>query len=208
MNPKIIGIAGGSASGKTTIVEQMKEQLGDAVLVIKQDAYYHPFDAMTLEERKLLNYDHPDAFDFEAMLQDMMLLKDGKPIDMPIYDYVFYTRKKETARIHPAPIILMEGLLTLWYEPIRELMDLKIFVDTDSDERLIRRIQRDMNRRGRSLESIIEQYQTTVKPMHEQFILPTKKYADLIIPEGAQNTRAMLIMKEHLKNLMREALNR
>ncbi len=202
MKPKIIGIAGGSASGKSTIVKQLSEQLGDNVLVIKQDAYYHPFSDLSLDERKQLNYDHPDAFDFEAMLRDMAALKRGESIDMPIYDYVLYTRREETAHLEPSPIILIEGLLTFWYEPLRELMDLKLFVDTDSDERLIRRIQRDMNKRGRSLDSIIEQYQKTVKPMHEQFILPTKKYADLIIPEGAQNERAMSIMKEHLKNLM------
>lgn len=202
MKPKIIGIAGGSASGKSTIVKKMLEHLGEHAKVIKQDAYYHSFSHLPLEERKKLNYDHPDAFDFEAMLKDMAALKRGESIDMPVYDYVCYTRKEETAHIAASPIILIEGLLTLWYEPLRDLMDLKLFVDTDSDERLIRRIHRDMNKRGRSLDSIIEQYKQTVKPMHEQFILPTKKYADLIIPEGAQNERALQIVREHLLGLL------
>ncbi len=202
MATRIIGIAGGSASGKTSIVRLLAESLGSCGQVIHQDAYYRPYAEMTLEERKKQNFDHPDAFDIDLLCGDLDRLRHGEAIEMPVYDYTNYTRAAETTAVMPHPVILVEGLLILWYPQLRELCDLKIFVDAEDDERLIRRIMRDTKERGRSLESVLDQYRETVKPMHEQFIAPSKKYADIIIPRGAENEPGIDILRAHLKQML------
>ena len=202
MHTYFIGLAGGTASGKTTIVNMLNEDLADKGQIIYLDSYYHAFDDKSLEERKQLNYDHPDSFDFDALVKDIRQLKAGNPIQMPVYDYVGFTRSEKCITINPCPVIIVEGMLVLWYPPLRELLDLKVFIDTADDERLIRRIKRDTMERGRSLDSILDQYQTTVKPMHEQFIGPSKKYADIIIPRGAENEKGVRILKEHIRGIL------
>lgn len=204
MNTKIIGVAGGSASGKTSIVNILKSELQDKAQVIYLDAYYQSFDELTLDQRKQANFDHPDSFEADRLVTDLLALKAGQSINMPIYDYVGYTRKQETIPVAPHPVILVEGLLVLYYPELRELFDLKVFVETDSDERLIRRIHRDTIKRGRTLESVLHQYQTTVKPMHEQFVEPSKKHADIIIPTGARNKRGVNLLLNFARELVKE----
>lgn len=183
----VLGVAGGSASGKTTIIKKIQEHFGEDIAVISHDNYYKAHDDMPFEERCKLNYDHPDSFESERMAEDVRKLLKGRPIDMPTYDYCNHNRAKETIRIEPKTVIIMEGILVLENRELRDLMDIKIYVDTDADERLIRRIQRDMIERARSIESIIAQYSNTVKPMHEEFVEPSKRYADIIIPRGGEN---------------------
>ena len=202
MHTYFIGIAGGTASGKTTIVNMLNDELADKGQIIYLDSYYHAFSDKTLEERKKLNYDHPDSFDFDALVQDIKTLKAGHSIRMPVYDYVDFTRSDNFIAIDPCRIIIVEGMLVLWYPMLRDLLDLKVFVDTPDDERLIRRIRRDTQERGRSLTSILDQYQATVRPMHEQFIGPSKKYADIIIPRGAENENGVRILKEHIRGIL------
>ena len=202
MTTKIIGIAGGTASGKTSIVKILKDELGSKAQVIYLDAYYRSFDELPFEERIKANFDHPDSFEVERLIRDLKDLKSGKAIEMPIYDYVGYTRQSDTIHIEPQEVILVEGLLILYYPQLRELFDLKVFVQTDSDERLIRRIRRDTMKRERTLESVLEQYQTTVKPMHEQFIEPSKKHADIIIPTGARNQRGVGLLLNFARQLV------
>lgn len=183
----VLGVAGGSASGKTTIIKKVREYFGDDIAVISHDNYYKAHDDMPFEERCKLNYDHPDSFESDKMAQDVKKLIVGEPIDMPTYDYCNHNRSKETIRIEPKTVIIMEGILILENRALRDLMDIKIYVDTDADERLMRRIKRDMKERARSIESILEQYTNTVKPMHEEFVEPSKRYADIIIPRGGEN---------------------
>lgn len=183
----VLGVAGGSASGKTTIIKKVREYFGDDIAVISHDNYYKAHDDMPFEERCKLNYDHPDSFESDKMAQDVKKLVAGEPIDMPTYDYCNHNRSKETIRIEPKTVIIMEGILILENRALRDLMDIKIYVDTDADERLMRRIKRDMKERARSIESILEQYTNTVKPMHEEFVEPSKRYADIIIPRGGEN---------------------
>lgn len=183
----VLGVAGGSASGKTTIIKKVREYFGDDIAVISHDNYYKAHDDMPFEERTKLNYDHPDSFESEKMAEDVRQLIKGQPIDMPTYDYCVHNRAKETIRIEPKTVIIMEGILILENRELRDLMDIKIYVDTDADERLMRRIKRDMLERARSIESILEQYTDTVKPMHEEFVEPSKRYADIIIPRGGEN---------------------
>lgn len=183
----VLGVAGGSASGKTTIIKKIQEYFGEDIAVISHDNYYKAHDEMPFEERCKLNYDHPDSFESEKMAEDVRKLLKGQPIDMPTYDYCNHNRAKETIRIEPKTVIILEGILVLENRELRDLMDIKIYVDTDADERLIRRIQRDMIERARSIESIIAQYGNTVKPMHERFVEPSKRYADIIIPRGGEN---------------------
>ncbi len=205
MQTYFIGIAGGTASGKTTIVQRLNEVLADKGQIIYLDAYYYAFSDKTLAERKQLNYDHPDSFDFDALVEDIKKLKAGHPIQMPVYDYVDFTRSKSFVTVEPHPVIIVEGMLVLWYPQLRELLDLKVYIDTPADERLIRRIRRDTKERGRSVDSILDQYQETVRPMHEQFIGPSKKHADLIIPRGAENQNGVRILQEHIRmHLMTE----
>ena len=202
MNTKIIGVAGGSASGKTSIVKILKDDLGDKAQVIYLDSYYRGFAELSLAERKQLNFDHPESFEADRLVRDLKDLKAGRAIDMPIYDYVAYERKAATCRVEPHEVILIEGLLVLYYPDLRELLDLKVYVATDSDERLIRRIKRDTIKRGRTLESVLQQYQATVKPMHEQFVEPSKKHADIIIPTGARNQRGVGLLLNFARQLV------
>lgn len=197
----IIGIAGGSASGKTTIVNKLKEMFADDVELISHDCYYKAHDDMPYEERAKLNYDHPSSFDTDRMIEDIKALKRGETIYRPVYDFSIHNRVPETVKVEPKKVILIEGILIFENKELRDLMDIKIFVDADADERLMRRMIRDMKYRGRTIESIISQYQTTVKPMHEEFVEPSKKYADIIIPRGGENQAAMDILKGHL-NIM------
>lgn len=195
----IIGVAGGSASGKTTVANRLKQEFSNSVELISHDSYYKAHDDMPFEERCKLNYDHPTAFDTERLIHDVLELKAGHSIQQPVYDYTIHNRSKDTVTVNPAKVIIIEGFLIFENPELRDLMDIKIFVDTDADERIIRRIVRDVEERGRSLQSVIEQYCTTVKPMHEQFVEPTKKYADVIIPRGGMNEVAIKMLIERIK---------
>ena len=198
----VIGVAGGTASGKTTIVKIIKDYFGEDIELIGHDCYYKAHDDMPYEERAKLNYDHPNSFDTERMVKDVLALKAGTVVERPVYDYSIHNRAKETVTVYPKRILMLEGILILESKELRDLMDLKIFVDTDADERLMRRITRDMVERARSIESILSQYRDTVKPMHEQFVEPSKKYADIIIPEGGRNVVAISILKHYLKMIL------
>ncbi len=187
----IIGIAGGTGSGKTTITRKLAERFGDDVTVIYHDNYYKPYREYSFEERVMLNYDHPDAFDTDLMEENLKSLKEGKTIESPEYDYAAYDRKETTIPIRPTKVIVVEGILIFHEKRLRDLMDIKIYVDADADVRILRRILRDVKERGRSLDSVIGQYLTTVKPMHEAFVEPSKRYADIIIPKGGQNQVAL-----------------
>lgn len=202
MQTYFIGIAGGTASGKTSIVHLLDEVLGDKGQIIYLDSYYCAFSDKPLEERKRQNYDHPDSFDIEILVEDIRRLKEGKPIRMPVYDFANFTRSDSFVTVEPHPVIIVEGILVLYYPELRDLFDLKVYIDTADDERLIRRIRRDTAERGRSLDSVLCQYQDTVKPMHEQFVAPSKKYADLIIPRGAENEKGVRILKEHIRGIL------
>lgn len=196
----VIGIAGGTGSGKTTLTNQIAAQFVEQVTVIKHDNYYKAHDDMDYEERSRLNYDHPNAFDTELMIEHLKKLKNGESIECPIYDYTIHNRSKDTIKIIPNKVIIVEGILIFENEELCDLMDIRIFVDTDADLRILRRIQRDVMERARSLESVINQYVTTVKPMHEQFVEPSKKHANVIVPEGGYNQAAMEMIQNHIKN--------
>ena len=187
----VIGIAGGSGSGKTTLMKNLVEKFGEDVAVISHDNYYKRHDELTYEQRCLINYDEPDAFETDLMAKHLDLLKQGQAIECPVYDYTVHNRSDEVVRIEPRPVIIVEGILIFADEALRELMDIRIFVDTDADVRLCRRIKRDVNKRGRTLASVLSQYQQTVKPMHEKYVEPSKKYANLIVPEGGKNYVAL-----------------
>ena len=202
IEPKIVAIAGGSASGKSTIVKIIAEKFKDDLVVVGHDNYYRAHDDIDFEERKLLNYDHPQAFDTDLFCEDLKKLLAGLEIDMPLYDYKIHTRSKETIKLRAKKIILIEGILVLYDKKIRELTDTKVFVDADSDIRLKRRILRDTVERGRSLESCLTQYIEQVKPMHEKYVEPSKKYADIIIPRGAKNTKGIEILSKHIDNMI------
>lgn len=195
----IVGIAGGTASGKTTIVRKIKESFGDDIVVINHDSYYKAHNDLSYEDRSRLNYDHPESFDTDLMIEDVKKLKNNEEIDMPVYDYTIHNRSDATVHVVPKKVIIVEGILILESKELRDLMDIKVFVDTDADERLMRRIRRDMVERARSIESILSQYRETVKPMHEQFVEPSKRYADIIIPEGGHNLVALDMVLERVK---------
>lgn len=206
METILIGIAGGTGSGKTTLANKLVDSFGgDEVSILRHDNYYRRHDEMEYEERTKLNYDHPDAFDTELLCEHISALKAGKSIQMPVYDYSLHNRSDETIEVKPAPVIVLEGILIFAELSLCELMDIKVFVDTDADVRILRRIVRDVKNRGRSLDSVISQYLTTVKPMHEQFVEPSKRRADIIIPEGGENAVAldMLIqrVRKHLTGI-------
>jgi len=202
--PIFIGITGGSGSGKTTIVNKIKTDIPKAsVLVIEQDSYYKDQSELSYEERCKTNYDHPFAFDSNLLVEHLQKLSKWEDIEKPTYDYSIHNRKKERELVKPKEIIILEGILIFYDEKLRDLLDIKIFVDTDSDIRLVRRIIRDINERGRSLESVLNQYMKTVRPAHEQFIEPTKKHADIIIPEGGHNLVAVDIMVTKIKSLIK-----
>lgn len=199
MDTILIGIAGGTGSGKTTLADKLIENFGrDEVSILRHDNYYKRHDEMTYEERALLNFDHPDAFDTELLYEHIKTLKAGKPIEMPVYDYTVHNRSDEVVVVNPAPVIVLEGILIFAEQSLCELMDIKVFVDTDADVRILRRILRDVKERERSLDSVISQYLTTVKPMHEQFVEPSKRRADIIIPEGGQNVVALQMLIERV----------
>lgn len=200
----VVGIAGGSASGKTTVVNKIKEFFGDGITVIGHDNYYKAHDDMTYEERTQLNYDHPNAFDTERMIEDVKKLKAGQSVELPVYDYGIHNRSKKTITVVPQRVIVLEGILLLYDKRLRELMDAKIFVDAPADERLVRRIKRDMAERERTLQSVLTQYQDTVRPMHEQFVEPTKAYADIIIPRGGENHVGIGILRSFLEHKLKE----
>ena len=193
-----IGIAGGTGSGKTTITRLLSERFGKDVSVIYYDNYYKAHDDLTYDERAKINYDCPDAFDTELFLEDVAKLKRGEDVLCPVYDYTVHNRSNQTLLIKSAPVILLEGILLLSDERIRDLLDIKIFVDTDADVRILRRIMRDVKEIKRSLESVVEQYLTTVKPMHEMYVEPSKRYANIIIPEGGHNMVAVNMLMERI----------
>lgn len=195
----VIGIAGGSGSGKTTLMNNLIKRFQDDVTVLSHDNYYRPYEELSIEERKKVNYDHPDAFDTDMMIEHLRLLKAGQPIECPIYDYTTYSRCKETTRVEPRKVILVEGILIFENKLLCSLMDIKLFVDTDADVRLIRRIKRDVAKRGRSLDSVLTQYLATVKPMHEQFVEPSKKNADLVVLEGGKNLVALEMIIDRIQ---------
>lgn len=197
-NIMAIGIAGGTGSGKTTITRLLSERFGKDVSVIYYDNYYKAHDDLTYDERAKINYDCPDAFDTELFLEDVAKLKRGEDVLCPVYDYTVHNRSNQTLLIKSAPVILLEGILLLSDERIRKLLDIKIFVDTDADVRILRRIMRDVKERKRSLESVVEQYLTTVKPMHEMYVEPSKRYANIIIPEGGHNMVAVNMLMERI----------
>ncbi len=200
----VIGIGGGTGSGKTTLTKRLKERLGSQVTVLSYDNYYKSHPEMPYDERVRLNYDHPSAFDTELLVEHLAALRRGETIAAPVYDFKQHDRSDETMLIAPTGVILVEGILILADERLRSQMDVKIYVDTDADVRILRRVVRDVKQRGRSLESVVTQYLTTVKPMHEQFVEPSKRYADIIVPEGGRNAVAldMLVrrVEHHLNN--------
>jgi len=204
-NILVIGIAGGSGSGKTTLMKNIIESFADMVTVISHDNYYKRHDELTYEERCLLNYDEPDAFDTDLMVSQLAQLRQGEAIDCPVYDFTVHNRSDEILHIVPKQVIIVEGILIFADPALRELMDIRIYVDADADVRLCRRIKRDVNKRGRSLESVLMQYQQTVKPMHEKHVEPSKKYANIIVPEGGKNQVALYMItgrvQRHLEGL-------
>lgn len=196
----IIGIAGGTGSGKTTLAKNIAEHFGDKISLLRHDDYYKAHEGMSLEELAALNYDHPDAFDWELLLKHLEALKNGEDIDCPTYDYSLHNRSQVTRKVLSTPVILLEGILIFENEKICSMLDLKLFVDTDADVRILRRIVRDVKKRGRTLESVVSQYLTTVKPMHEAFVEPSKKRADIIVPEGGRNPIAYGMIINRIEN--------
>jgi uridine kinase len=198
VKPLVVGIAGGSGSGKSTVARRLTEALqGASVAFIDMDAYYRNFAHLAMDERRRINWDHPDAFDWELLLEQLRALAAGLPVEKPVYDFVTHTRAPETVPIAPVDVIVIDGILLFTDERVRELCDVKVFVDADADVRVIRRIRRDTRKRGRTLEEILDQYLTTVQPMHLQFVEPSKRYADIIVPRGGHNQVAieMLVAK-------------
>lgn len=203
--PVVIGVAGGSSSGKTSVTKAIRERLGNhSILLIEQDSYYKDQSHLPFEERLKTNYDHPLAFDTELLITHIKQLLNYQPIEMPKYDYKAYTRSKEVTYVEPKDVIILEGILVLEDERLRNLMDIKLFVDTDPDIRIIRRLLRDTKERGRTMDSVIEQYVKVVRPMHNQFIEPTKRYADIIIPEGGQNYVAIDLLVTKIKTIIEQ----
>jgi len=201
--PFVIGICGGTGSGKTTITNRLSRALADSgVLVLQQDHYYKDLSHLPLEERSTCNFDHPNALDTRLFIEHVKQLKEGKSIERPVYDFTQHRRLGETVRLESQPAILVEGILVFENEPLRNLMDIRIFVDTDADLRFIRRLVRDIRDRGRTLESVIEQYQKTVRPMHLEFVEPSKRYADIIIPEGGHNEVGIDLVIQKVRSLI------
>ena len=199
----VIGVAGGTGSGKSTLVKRLQEAFkNDDVATICHDFYYKAHPELTYEERTKLNYDHPDAFDTWLMVEHIKALKEGKAVDCPTYSFVEHNRASETIAIKPSKVIIVDGILIFENKELRDMMDIKVYVDTDADVRLARRILRDVRERGRSMESVISQYTTTVKPMHEQFVEPSKRYADVIIPEGGFNSVAVSMLIQNIRSIV------
>ncbi len=204
-DPLVIGVAGGSGSGKTTVAHEILRRVGpDRIAYLQHDAYYRDWSHLPKEERDKINFDHPDALETELLVEHIRRLKAGRPVEVPVYDFTTHTRRPETRRVDPRPVILVEGILIFVEPTLRELFDVKIYVDTDPDLRFIRRLQRDIRERGRTVESVIRQYLETVRPMHLEFVEPSKRYADLIIPEGGFNTVALDMVVARIGQLLRE----
>lgn len=204
-NILVIGIAGGTGSGKTTLMNRLIERFGAEVSILSHDNYYKRHDELSYEQRCLLNYDEPDALETDLMARHLDRLRRGESIQCPVYDFTLHNRSDETVTIVPKKVIIVEGILIFTDKQLRELMDIRIFVDTDADVRLCRRIKRDVNKRGRTLESVLEQYQNTVKPMHEKYVEPSKKYADIVVPEGGKNLVALDLIMGRIKRHLEEA---
>lgn len=203
MKTTVIGVAGGTGSGKSTLVKRLQEAFaGDEVVTLSHDFYYKAHPDLSLEERAKLNYDHPRSFDTDMLAEHVKDLKHGIPVRRPVYSFVEHDRMEETVEVTPSKVIIVEGILIFESRELRDMMDIKVFVDTDADIRLARRILRDVIKRGRTMESVINQYVTTVKPMHEEFVEPSKKYADVIIPEGGFNSVAVSMLIENIRSLI------
>ena len=200
--PVVIGVAGGSGSGKTTVVSRIVESVGtDHVIVLEHDRYYYDHPELRLEERAALNYDHPDSLETDLLVRHITDLRAGRPVELPTYDFARHARRQTTDTVQPRQIVIVEGILIFADAALRDLMDVKVFVDTDDDTRFIRRLQRDVAERGRTMDSVIDQYLNTVKPMHLEFVEPTKRYADIIIPRGGHNTVAIDMMLTLIRSL-------
>lgn len=201
--PFLLGVAGGSGSGKTTVAERLAGLVGGTDLaLLRLDAYYRDRNHLPFEERAAINYDHPDAFDWPLLLDHVQALADGLPVQVPVYDFATYLRLPERVTVTPARIVVVEGILVLYEPELRERFDLKVFVDTDADVRFIRRLERDVTQRERSTESVIEQYLATVRPSHQQFIEPSKRYADVIVPHGGMNAPALDVLLARVRELL------
>lgn len=203
-NVIIIGIAGGTGSGKSTMIDRIEKQFSSQITILSHDFYYKAHDNMTYEERCKLNYDHPDAFDTDLMIEHIKKLKQWESIERPVYDFTIHNRVKETVTVYPAKVIVVEGILIFENKELLDLFDIKVFIDTDADVRIIRRILRDVQERGRTLESVVNQYLTTVKLMHEQFVEPSKKNADIIVPEGGYNVVALDMLNQRIHALLHD----
>ena len=202
LNPIIIGIAGGTGSGKSTLADNIRKEFANNITMLSHDYYYKSNSHLSFDERKKLNYDHPDAFDTDLLIEHLNKLKKGEVIYRPNYSFVTHLREEQTVEVVPKKVILLDGILIFENKELRDMMDIKIFVVTDADIRFIRRLVRDVSDRGRTLESVIEQYTTTVKPMHEQFVEPSKKYADIIVPEGGYNHVALNMIIEKIRSII------
>ena len=203
MEPVIIGVAGGTGSGKTTVVREIVRNLGTLqVSVIHHDSYYRDVSDLSFEERTRINYDHPDSLETPLLVAHLMMLKAGQPVEIPTYDFAQHNRTRETETMQPSKVIIVDGLLILWDSELRKMMDIKVYVDTDADLRFIRRLKRDISERGRSPESVIEQYTTTVRPMHLEFVEPSKRYADVIIPDGGFNRVGVDMLLTKIKTIV------
>ena len=198
----VIGIAGGTGSGKTTLINRIKKEFSNEITILSHDFYYKENSHLPFEEREKLNYDHPNSFETALMVEHIKQLKEGKAIERPVYDFVVHNRRAETVKVEPAKVIIVEGILIFENKELLDLFDIKVFIDTDPDVRIIRRILRDVRERGRSLDSVINQYLTTVKLMHEEFVEPSKKNADIIIPEGGYNSVALQMLNDRIKALL------
>ena len=201
-NVIVIGIAGGTGCGKSTMIEKIRSEFQEQITILSHDFYYKEHSTLNYEERSKLNYDHPNSFDTDLMIQHIRQLKKGKSIYRPVYDFTIHNRTEETVLVQPSKVIIVEGILIFENKELLDLLDIKVFIDTDADVRIIRRILRDVSERGRTLESVITQYLTTVKLMHEQFVEPSKKNADIIIPEGGYNVVALQMLNERIKALL------
>ena len=199
----VIGIAGGTGSGKSTLVKKIKEEFHDRTTIMSHDFYYKQHNDITFEQRKKLNYDHLESFDTDLMIEHIRELASGREIQRPVYDFTIHNRVDETVTVKPAKVIIVEGILIFENKELRDMFDIKLFIDTDADVRIIRRILRDVSERGRTLESVVNQYLTTGKPMHEQFVEPYKKYADIIIPEGGHNQVAIEMVNHRIHSLLK-----
>ncbi len=203
MEVTVIGVAGGTGSGKSTLVKRLQEAFGeDDVVTLCHDYYYKAHPELSYEERTKLNYDHPQAFDTDMLVEHVRTLKSNVPIERPVYSFVEHNRTSETVSVKPSKVIIIDGILIFENKELRDLMDIKVYVDTDADIRLARRILRDVRDRGRSMESVITQYTTTVKPMHEEFVEPSKRYADVIIPEGGFNSVAVSMLIQNIRSIV------